>query len=70
MAPWWIRQFAVFGQLSPSTSSGRVLFIRAIEEWNSITKPATLDYLLGMGWGPLLLSRIGGFVAALTSTTR
>ena len=65
MAPWWIRQLAVFGQLSPSTSSGRVLFIRGIEEWNSITTPATLDYLLGMGWGPLLLSRIGGFVAAL-----
>ena len=65
MAPWWIRQLVVFGQLSPSTASGKVLFIRAIEEWNSITTPATLDYLLGQGFGPLLLSRIGGFVAAL-----
>jgi hypothetical protein len=65
MAPWWIRQLAVFGQLSPSTASGKVLFIRDIGEWNSITTPATLDYLLGQGFGPLVQSRIGGFVAAL-----
>ena len=54
VAPWYARQLAVFGQLSPSTSSGRVLFIRDISEWNSITIPATLDHLLGMGIGPLL----------------
>ena len=54
MAPWWIRQLAVFGSLSPSTASGKVLFIRDIGEWNSITTPATLDHLLGMGLGPLL----------------
>ena len=65
MAPWWIRQLDVFGQLSPSTASGKVLYIRSIEEWNSITTPATLDHLLGQGIGPLLLSRIGGFVAAV-----
>jgi Dolichyl-phosphate-mannose-protein mannosyltransferase len=65
MAPWWIRQLAVFGSLSPSTASGKVLFIRDIGEWNSIATPATLDHLLGMGAGPLLLSRIGGLVAAL-----
>ena len=60
MAPWWIRQLAVFGSLSPSTASGKVLFIRDIGEWNSITTPATLDHLLGMGIGPLLMTRIGG----------
>jgi hypothetical protein len=65
MAPWWIRQFAVFGTLSPSTASGKVLFIRSIGEWNSITTPATLGHLLGQGIGPLVLSRIGGFVAAV-----
>jgi hypothetical protein len=64
VAPWYARQLAVFGQLSPSTSSGRVLFIRDIAEWNSIATPATLDHLLGMGIGPLLMTRIGGFVAA------
>ena len=65
MAPWWLRQLAVFGSLSPSTASGKVLFIRDIAEWNSITTPATLDHLLGQGLGPLLASRIGGLIAAL-----
>lgn len=65
MAPWWLRQLEVFGQLSPSTASGKVLYIRSIEEWNSITTPATLSHLLGQGLGPLVLSRIGGFVAAV-----
>ena len=54
VAPWYLRQLAVFGTLSPSTASGKVLFIRDIGEWNSITIPASLDHLLGMGWGPLL----------------
>ncbi len=65
MAPWWARQLAVFGSLSPSTASGKVLFIRDISEWNSIATPATLEHLLGMGPGPLIVSRIGGLVAAL-----
>jgi hypothetical protein len=65
MAPWWLRQLAVFGSLSPSSTSGRVFFIRDIGEWNSITTPATLDHLLGMGIGPLLATRIGGLVSAL-----
>ena len=65
MAPWWGRQLEVFGSLTPSTASGKVLFIRDIGEWNSITTPATLDHLLGQGIGPLIASRIGGLVAAL-----
>jgi len=66
MAPWWLRQLEVFGQISPSTATGRVLYIRSISEWNSITTPATLDWLLGQGAGPLIASRVGGLVAALT----
>ena len=66
MAPWWIRQLAVFGMLSPSMASGKVLFIRSIGEWNSIATPATLNHLLGMGAGPLIESRVGGLVAAVT----
>ncbi len=65
VAPWLARQMAVFGSFSPSTASGKVLFIRDIGEWNSITTPATLDHLLGMGLGPLLLTRLGGLVAAI-----
>jgi hypothetical protein len=65
MAPWWARQLAVFGSLSPSSTSGKVLFIRDIGEWNSITIPASLDHLLSMGAGPLLATRIGGGIAAV-----
>ena len=65
MAPWWARQLAVFGSLSPSTASGKVFFIRDIGEWNSIATPATLEHLLGMGIGPLIASRIDGLVAAI-----
>ena len=41
MAPWYARQLLTFGSLSPSTASGKVLFIRDIGEWNSITTPAS-----------------------------
>jgi hypothetical protein len=66
MAPWWARQLAEFGSLSPSTASGKVLFIRDMGEWNSITTPASLEHLLGMGPGPLIATRIGGLIAAVT----
>src|SRR5262249_10089478 len=36
VAPWYARQLLTFGSLSPSTASGKVLFIRDIGEWNSI----------------------------------
>jgi Dolichyl-phosphate-mannose-protein mannosyltransferase len=65
IAPWYVRQLEVFGSLSPSAASGKVLFIRDIGEWNSITTPATLEHLLGMGIGPLIGTRIGGLVAAV-----
>lgn len=66
VAPWLARQLAVFGSISPSSASGKVLFIRSIDEWNSITAPANLEWLLGQGLGPFLLSRLGGLVAAVT----
>jgi hypothetical protein len=65
MAPWWLRQLAFFGSISPSTASGKVFFIRDIAEWNSISIPATLDHLLGMGIGPFIATRLGGLVAAV-----
>jgi hypothetical protein len=65
VVPWFARQLLVFGSLSPSTASGKVLFIRNIGEWNSITTPATLDHLLGMGLGPLLATRVEGLFQAV-----
>ena len=64
--PWFARQLAVFGSLSPSTATGKVLLIRTFSEWNSLTIPATLDHFLGQGLGPLIASRVGGLVAAVT----
>ena len=65
VAPWLLRQLTVFGSVSPSSASGRVFFIRSIEEWNSITTPASLDYLLGQGLSSFLASRLGGLLAAI-----
>lgn len=66
VGPWWLRQLAVFGSLSPSTASGKVLFIRSMAEWNSITIPATLSHFLGQGIGPLVASRVEGLGAAIS----
>jgi hypothetical protein len=65
VAPWIWRQLDVFGSISPSSASGKVFFIRTIQEWNSITTPATFDWLLGQGIGPFVASRVGGLLAAI-----
>jgi hypothetical protein len=65
VGPWYARQLATFGTLSPSAASGKALFIRDIGEWDSISTPATLDHLLAMGLGPFLASRFLGVLAAV-----
>ncbi len=67
MAPWWGRQLAVFGSISPSSASGRILWIRSLGEMNSIVGRPTLESFLGQGIGPLLGSRIGGLLQAVLS---
>lgn len=65
MAPWYARQLATFGSMSPSSTSGRILLIRSFADMNSITAPANLSWFLGQGIGPLVTSRVLGFVAAI-----
>ena len=65
IAPWYLRQLEVFGSISPSSSSGRILLIRTYEEMNSVTSDTSLGGFLGQGLGPLLASRILGFVSAV-----
>jgi hypothetical protein len=65
MGPWYLRQLAVFGSISPTSSSGFALWIRSIEEWNSITVRPSLGYFLGQGIGPLVSSRVLGLVGAI-----
>ncbi len=69
MAPWEARQLAVFGNLSPSSATGRILWIRSIDQLNSITGTPTLGTFLGQGIGPLISSRISGLIAAITIFT-
>ena len=67
MAPWWARQLAVFGSISPSSASGRILWIRSLAEMNSIEGHPTLQTFLGQGLGSLVESRLVGFGQAIVS---
>lgn len=64
MAPWWARQLAVFGSISPTSSSGAALWILDIAEWNSITIEPTLDRFLAQGPAAIVASRLGGLASA------
>ncbi len=65
MAPWWARQLATFGSISPTSSSGAALWIRTISEWNSITAHPSLQSFLDQGWGAILSSRLAGLSSAI-----
>jgi hypothetical protein len=65
MGPWWARQLAVFGSISPTSSSGAALWIRQISEWNSITADPSPAHFFAQGWGPILASRLQGLTDAL-----
>jgi len=65
MAPWWARQLAVFGSISPSSVSGRILWIRTYEQQFSVGDVTTPATFFAQGWWPLLSSRISGFLSAV-----
>jgi hypothetical protein len=65
MAPWYLRQLAVFGSLSPSSGSGRVLFIQHYDDIERVSGDISLSAYLGQGPVPLLTSRLVGLVAAV-----
>jgi 4-amino-4-deoxy-L-arabinose transferase-like glycosyltransferase len=67
MAPWWARQLAVFGSISPSSASGRILWIRSLAEMNSIEGHPTIASFLGQGLGSLASSRLVGLGQAIVS---
>jgi len=64
-APWWLRQLQEFGTLSPSSASGRILFITEYRELYSVTGETTLSSFLAQGPAALLSSRLAGLAAAL-----
>jgi len=63
--PWYLRQLEVFGSISPSSTSGRILFIQNYEQLDSVTSDTSLAAFLGQGIGPLLQSRVLGLVSAI-----
>lgn len=65
VSPWFLRQLAVFGSLSPSAANGRILWITDYRQLYSVSSETTLSTFLGQGAWPLLVSRAGGLVAAL-----
>jgi hypothetical protein len=65
MGPWWLRQLATFGSISPTSSNGAALWIRTISEWNSITANPSLATFLAQGPGPILASRLAGLSSAV-----
>lgn len=65
MGPWWLRDLQVFGSISPSSSNGRILWIRTYDQLFSVSDVTTPATFFGQGLGPLLASRIGGLGAAI-----
>jgi hypothetical protein len=66
IGPWWVRQLATFGSISPTSSSGAALWIREFSEWNSIVARPSLETFLAQGWGAILASRLAGLTSSLT----
>ena len=65
MGPWWARQLAVFGSISPTSSNGAALWLVDISEWNSITIDHTPERFLSQGAAAIVTSRLEGLAGAL-----
>jgi hypothetical protein len=65
MAPWYLRQLAVFGSFSPSSGSGRVLFIDNYDDIERVNGQISLSTFLAQGIGSLLISRLVGLISAV-----
>ncbi len=64
VGPWWYRQLAVFGSISPTASSGTALWLTSYSQWNSITADTSFEAFMAQGLGGIVSSRLLGFVAA------
>jgi hypothetical protein len=67
MGPWWARQLAVFGSISPTSSTGVALWIQDISQWNSITADTSFQAFMAQGWPAIIASRLQGLVDATGS---
>jgi hypothetical protein len=62
--PWWLRQLTTFGSISPTASGGTALWLTEYRQWNSITADVSLQGFLAQGLGPIVTTRVLGFIAA------
>jgi hypothetical protein len=65
-SPWYLRQLAIFGSLSPSAANGRILFLTDYRQLYSVSSVTTLQTFLAQGLGPLLASRVAGLTSAVS----
>jgi hypothetical protein len=65
IGPWWLRQLAVFGSISPTASSGNALWLRTMAEWNSLTADPSLAKYLQQPLVDIVSVRVLGLVAAI-----
>lgn len=64
-SPWLLRQWDVFGSLSPSAAGGRILWITEYRELYSVSSVTTMERFLEQGIEAIAASRVGGLVSAL-----
>lgn len=69
VGPWWARQLAEFGSISPTASNGQALWLTEYRQWNSTTAETTFAAFMAQGWGTILQTRLVGLVASLANFT-
>lgn len=65
VGPWLVRQLDVFGSITPSAASGRILWITDYRQLWSISDPPTLQTMLDQGWPAVIGSRLAGLADAI-----
>jgi hypothetical protein len=69
VAPWWVRQLAVFGSIYPVAASGQALWMTDWAQWNSIVADPSFDAFVAQGLPAILGSRLAGLASALLQFT-
>jgi hypothetical protein len=65
VAPWYLRQLAVFGTILPSSAAGQTFFISNYDDINSVTSSASIGSFMSQGIGSIVAGRVLGLVAAV-----
>ncbi|MGK2849986.1 MAG: glycosyltransferase family 39 protein [Candidatus Limnocylindrales bacterium] len=67
LGPWWARQLAEFGSISPTASNGQALWLTEYRQWNSTTATTTFAEFMAQGWATILNTRLIGLVGSLAN---